>query len=77
MSDLDFDAFSKKYSLGIDGIKNRITDSKKREMVAKTLYNDFINNKINMNELNHSVELFYQGNVFGQVSLNKYIEKYR
>lgn len=75
MSDLDFEAFSKKYSFAINGLKMRVKDSKKNSL-AKTLYNDSITNLINMNDLNRSLELFYQGNVFGQVELNNYVEKY-
>ena len=77
MSELDLDAFSKKYSFAIDGLKMRITDSEKKKMLNKKLYNDFMSNNINMNELCRSLELFYQGNVFGQVQLNKYVEKYK
>ena len=39
MSSLDFDAFSKKYSFAIDGLKMRVKDDK-RNNLAKTLYND-------------------------------------
>ena len=77
MPELDLDAFSKKYSFAIDGLKMRITDSEKKKMLNKKLYNDFMSNNINMNELCRSLELFYQGNVFGQVQLNKYVEKYK
>ena len=76
MSDLDFNAFSKKYSFAIDGLKMRLTDNEKKKMLAKTLYNDSINKAINMNELNHSLELFYQGNVLGQLEMSKYVDKY-
>ena len=76
MSDLDFDAFSKKYSFAIDGLKMRLTDNEKKKMLAKNLYNDSINKLVNMNELNHSLELFYQGNIFGQVEMSKYVDKY-
>ncbi len=77
MSELDLDAFSKKYSFAIDGLKMRITDNEKKKMLNKKLYNDFVSNNVNMNELCRSLELFYQGNVFGQVQLNKYVEKYK
>ena len=55
----------------------RITDSEKKKMLNQKLYNDFISNNVNMNELGRSLELFYQGNVFGQVQFNKYVEKYK
>ena len=76
MSDLDFDAFSKKYSFAIDGLKMRIKDNEKKSVLAQKLYNDSINNLVNMNELNNSLELFYQGNVLGQVKMSKYVDKY-
>ena len=75
MSNLDFDAFSKKYSFAIDGLKMRVRDDKKSNL-AKTLYNDSLSNSINMTELNRSLELFYQGNVLGQVNMSKYVDKY-
>lgn len=77
MADLDLDAFSKKYSFAIDGLKMRINDSEKKKMLNQKLYNDFLSNNVNMNELGRSLELFYQGNVFGQVQFNKYVEKYK
>lgn len=75
--DLDLDAFSQKYSFAIDGLKMRINDSEKKKMLNQKLYNDFLSNNINMNELGRSLELFYQGSVFGQVQFNKYVEKYK
>ena len=77
MSELDLDAFSKKYSFAIDGLKMRITDSEKKKMLNKKLYNDFMSNNINMDGLGRSLELLYQGNVLGQVQFNKYVEKYK
>lgn len=77
MSELDLDAFSKKYSFAINGLKMRITDNEKKKMLNQKLYNDYISNNVNMSELGRTLELFYQGNVFGQVQLNKYVEKYK
>ena len=48
MSELDLDAFSKKYSFAIDGLKMRITDSEKKKMLNQKLYNDFISNNVNI-----------------------------
>lgn len=76
MSDLDFDVFSKKYSFAINGLKMRLKDDDKRNVLAQKLYDDSLSNSINMNDLNRSLELFYQGNVFGQVEMSKYIDKY-
>ena len=76
MSDLDFDAFSKKYSFAIDGLKMRLKDNEKRSLLAKKLYDDSVSKAVNMNELNRSLELFYQGNVLGQVEMSKYVDKY-
>ena len=76
MSDLDFEAFSKKYSFAINGLKIRINDSQKKSLLAKKLYNDSQAKAINMNELHRSLELFYQGNILGQVEVSKYVDKY-
>ena len=76
MSELDFNAFSKKYSFAIDGLKMRLTDSEKKKILAEKLYADSISKAINMNELNRSLELFYQGNVLGQLEMSKYVDKY-
>lgn len=76
MSDLDFDAFSKKYSFAIDGLKMRLKDSAQKSLLAKKLYDDSLSKTINMNELSRSLELFYQGNVLGQVEMSKYVDKY-
>lgn len=76
MSNLDFDTFAKKYSFAIDGLKMRLSDSEKKNMLAKKLYDDSMTNAINMTELNRALELFYQGNVLGQLNMNKYVEKY-
>ena len=76
MSDLDFDLFSKKYSFAINGLKMRLKDDKKKSGLAKKLYDDSLSNSVNMNDLNRSLELFYQGNIFGQVEMSKYIDKY-
>ena len=76
MAELDFDAFSKKYSFAIDGLKMRLKDSEKKSILAKKLYEDSIKKAINMNELNRSLELFYQGNVLGQIEMSKYVDKY-
>lgn len=78
MSDLDFEAFSKKYRFAIDGLEMRLKPSGKNSAaLAKKLYEDAVAKKINMDELTNNMQLFYQGNVFGQVKLNQYLEKYR
>lgn len=77
MSDLDFNAFSKKYKFAIDGLEMRLKSSGRNSgALAKKLYEDASLNKINMDEVTNNLQMFYQGNVFGQVKLNQYVEKY-
>ena len=78
MSDLDFNAFSKKYSFAINGLEMRLKSSgKNTAALAKTLYEDATAKKINMDEVTNNLKMFYQGNVFGQVKLNQYLDKYK
>ena len=78
MSDLDFNAFSKKYSFAINGLEMRLKSSgKNTAALAKTLYEDAATKKINMDEVTNNLKMFYQGNVFGQVKLNQYLDKYK
>ena len=80
MSDLDFNAFSKKYSFAINGLEMRLKSSGKNAAaaaLAKKLYEDAAAKKINMDEVTNNLQMFYQGNVFGQLKLNQYLEKYK
>lgn len=78
MSDLDFNAFSKKYSFAINGLEMRLKSSgKNTTALAKKLYEDAAAKKINMDEMTNNLQMFYQGNVFGQMKLNQYLEKYK
>ena len=78
MSDLDFNAFSKKYSFAINGLEMRLKSSGKNTAeLAKTLYADATAKKINMDEVTNNLKMFYQGNVFGQMKLNQYLDKYK
>ena len=78
MSDLDFNAFSRKYSFAINGLEMRLKSSgKNTTALAKTLYEDAVAKKINMDEMTNNLQMFYQGNVFGQVKLNQYLDKYK
>lgn len=74
---LNLEDFSKKYSFAIDNLKMRITDTEKKQNLAETLYKEALANKVDMADITNAVELFYQGNVFGQVKLNNYLDKYR
>lgn len=77
MSDLDLDAFSKKYSFAINGLEMRAKTGKGAKALARELYNDAIQDKVNMEDLTLNLKLFYQGNVFGQRKLSNYVEKYK
>lgn len=77
MTDLEFDAFLKKYSLAIGYLEKRLSNKGAKDKLAKTLYKDTLSGKINMNNVMMDVKLFYQGNVLSQVKLNEYINKYR
>lgn len=77
MSDLDFNAFSKKYSLAISDLGKRLPSKDAKANLARALYSDALNNKINMDQLTTDVKLFYQGNTLGQFKLSQYVERYK
>ncbi len=77
MSDSSYDAFLKKYSLAITYLEKRLPNNEAKMNLARNLYYDSLNNKINMNTLMTDVKMFYQGNTLSQLRLNNYIEKYK
>ena len=77
MSDSNYDAFLKKYSLAITYLEKRLPSNEAKMNLARTLYYDSLNNKINMNTLMTDVKMFYQGSTLSQLKLNNYIEKYK
>lgn len=77
MSDSNYDAFLKKYSLAITYLEKRLPNNEAKMNLGRTLYYDSLNNKINMNTLMTDVKMFYQGSTLSQLKLNNYIEKYK
>lgn len=77
MSNLDYDAFLKKYSLAINHLEKRLPSIEARTRLPELLYQDSINNKINMDKVTTDVKLFFQGNTLSQAKLNAYINKYK
>ena len=77
MSDSNYAAFLKKYSLAITYLEKRLPNNEAKMNLARTLYYDSLNNKINMNTLMTDVKMFYQGSTLSQLKLNNYIEKYK
>ena len=77
MSNLDYDAFLKKYSLVINHLEKRLPTIEAKTKLANNLYQDAINNKVNMDMLTTDVKLFFQGSTLGQARINECIQKYK
>ena len=77
MANLDYEEFLKQYSLAINYLGKRMNSAESRANLAKALYQDAINNKINMSSVMNDVKMFYQGNTLSQAKLNNYIQKYK
>jgi len=77
MANLEYEAFLKKYSLAINHLEKRLPSKESKAQLAKLLYQDMLNNKINMDMLTTDVKLFFQGNTLSQAKLNNYIQKYK
>ena len=77
MANLDYEEFLKKYGLAISYLGKRMSNAESKSKLAQALYQDAINNKINMSSLMTDVKMFYQGNTLSQAKLNNYIQKYK
>lgn len=74
---MEYEDFLKKYSLAISYLGKRMSSAESRAKLAQALYQDAINNKINMSSVMNDVKMFYQGNTLSQAKLNNYIQKYK
>lgn len=74
---MEYEDFLKKYSLAISYLGKRMSSAESRANLAQALYQDAINNKINMSSVMNDVKMFYQGNTLSQAKLNNYIQKYK
>ena len=77
MANLDYEEFLKKYGLAINYLGKRMNSAESRAKLAQALYQDSMNNKINMSSVMNDVKMFYQGNTLSQAKLNNYIQKYK
>ena len=77
MADLEFEDFLKKYSFAINYLEGRLSTKNNKSKLASLLYQDTINEKINMDSITNDIKLFYQGNVLSQVKINNYLENYK
>ena len=77
MANLDYEEFLKQYGLAINYLGKGMNSAESRANLAKALYQDAINNKINMSSVMNDVKMFYQGNTLSQAKLNNYIQKYK
>ena len=77
MANSDYEEFLKKYGLAINYLGKRMSNAESKSKLAQALYQDAINNKINMSSLMTDVKMFYQGNTLSQAKLNNYIQKYK
>lgn len=77
MPNLDYDTFLKKYSLAISHLEKRLDTKESKTKLAMSLYQDMLNNKINMDTVTNDVKLFFQGNTLSQLKLNDYVQKYK
>lgn len=77
MANLNYEEFLKQYGLAINYLGKRMSNEASRAKLAQALYQDAINNKINMSSVMNDVKMFYQGNTLSQAKLNNYIQKYK
>ena len=81
MENITYNEFIKKYGIAINGLSQRISLNNgfkiANEKLAQRLYQDSINNQVDMNDMTIAVTNFYHGNVLGQVKMNNYVEKYK
>ena len=77
MAESSYEEFLKKYGLAINYLGKRMSSAESKEKLAQALYQDAINNKINMSSVMNDVKMFYQGNTLSQAKLNNYIQKYK
>jgi hypothetical protein len=82
MENLNFDEFIKKYGIAITGLSKRIGDNNgklqhKTDELARRLYQDATENKVDMSDMTRAIANFYQGDILGQVKMNKYVERYK
>lgn len=76
MSEIDYDAFLKKYGLVIDNMSKRLSGKVNKANLAKALYQDNKIGKINMNDMNITVCEFYRGNMAAQIKMDQYAKLY-
>lgn len=82
MTEMNLDDFIKKYGIAINGLSKRIgggngTLKYKGDELARRLYQDAIENKVDMSDMTRAIANFYQGDISGQVKMNNYVERYR
>ena len=77
MANLEYDNFLKKYSFAINHLEKRLPTKEAKNKLAMSLYQDMLDNKINMDIVTTDVKLFFQGNTLSQAKLNNYVQKYK